>query len=210
MQDLGFDVLLKGSNMQRLLIGLWTSLRISLIAVVISIFLGLIVGVLMTRKNIILKVFTRVYLESVRIMPQLVLLFIVFFGATRVFGIDIEAEKASIIVFSFWGTAEMADLVRGALISIPKHQYESAKALGTLRRLIPLSMNLITRMIKTTSLIMMIGVVEVLKVGQQIIEANRTSSPNAAFGVFAAVFVLYFIACWPISMFSKYLERKWV
>ena len=50
MQDLGFDVLLKGSNMQRLLIGLWTSLRISLIAVVISIFLGLIVGVLMTRK----------------------------------------------------------------------------------------------------------------------------------------------------------------
>lgn len=57
---------------------------------------------------------------------------------------------------------------------------------------------------------MMIGVVEVLKVGQQIIEANRTSSPNAAFGVFAAVFVLYFIACWPISMFSKYLERKWV
>lgn len=103
MQDLGFDVLLKGSNMQRLLIGLWTSLRISLIAVVISIFLGLIVGVLMTRKNIILKVFTRVYLEIVRIMPQLVLLFIVFFGATRVFGIDIEAEKASIIVFSFWG-----------------------------------------------------------------------------------------------------------
>ena len=69
MQDLGFDVLLKGSNMQRLLIGLWTSLRISLIAVVISIFLGLIVGVLMTRKNIILKVFTRVYLEIVRIMP---------------------------------------------------------------------------------------------------------------------------------------------
>ena len=222
MQDLGFDVLLKGSNMQRLLIGLWTSLRISLIAVVISIFLGLIVGVLMTRKNIILKVFTRVYLEIVRIMPQLLLLVIVFFGATRVFGIDIEAEKASIIVFSFWGTAEMADLVRGALISIPKHQYESALGMSelqiylhivmpqTLRRLIPLSMNLITRMIKTTSLIMMIGVVEVLKVGQQIIEANRTSSPNAAFGVFAAVFVLYFIACWPISMFSKYLERKWV
>ena len=101
MQDLGFDVLLKGSNMQRLLIGLWTSLRISLIAVVISIFLGLIVGVLMTRKNIILKVFTRVYLEIVRIMPQLVLLFIVFFGATRVFGIDIEAEKHLLLYLVF-------------------------------------------------------------------------------------------------------------
>ena len=78
MQDLGFDVLLKGSNMQRLLIGLWTSLRISLIAVVISIFLGLIVGVLMTRKNIILKVFTRVYLESILRQKKHLLLYLVF------------------------------------------------------------------------------------------------------------------------------------
>ena len=223
MQALGIDVLLKGMNMQRLLLGLWVSLRISLISVAISIVLGLFIGALMTRKNPLIKAFTRIYLEIVRVMPQMVLLFIVFFGTTRVFGINIEAELASIIVFSFWGTAEMADLVRGALISIPRHQYESAAALGmnevqtfvhivipqTLRRLIPLSINLVTRMIKTTSLIMMIGVVEVLKVGQQIIEANRTSSPNAAFGVYAAVFVLYFIACWPISMFSKYLERKW-
>ena len=100
----------------------------------------------------------------------------------------------------------MSDLVRGALISIPKHQYESSEALGlskvqtywyiiipqTLRRLIPLSINLITRMIKTTSLILMIGVVEVLKVSQQIIEANRMSSPNAAFGIYLVVFLLYF------------------
>ena len=223
MQALGIDVLFKGTNMQRLLLGLWVSLKISLIAVAISIVLGLFIGALMTRKNPVIKVFTRIYLEIVRVMPQMVLLFIVFFGTTRVFGINIEAELASIIVFTFWGTAEMADLVRGALISIPKHQYESAAALGmnetqifihivipqTLRRLIPLSINLVTRMIKTTSLIMMIGVVEVLKVGQQIIEANRTSSPNAAFGVYGAVFLLYFIACWPISMFSKYLEKKW-
>ena len=223
MHSLGLDVLFKGINMQRLLGGLWVSLRISLIAVAISIVLGLILGVLMTKKNPVIKVFTRIYLEIVRVMPQMVLLFIVFFGTTRVFGLNIDAELASIIVFSFWGTAEMGDLVRGALIGIPKHQYESAGALGlnssqtfihvvipqTLRRLIPLSINLITRMIKTTSLVMMIGCVEVLKVGQQIIEANRTSSPNAAFGVYATVFVLYFVACYPISLLSKYLERKW-
>jgi polar amino acid transport system permease protein len=64
-------------------------------------------------------------------------------------------------------------------------------------------------MIKTTSLVMMIGVVEVLKVGQQIIEANRTSSPNAAFGIYAVVFLLYFLACWPISLLAKRLEKKW-
>ena len=78
-----------------------------------------------------------------------------------------------------------------------------------IRRMLPLSINLITRMIKTTSLIMMIGIVEVLKVGQQIIEANRKSSPNAAFGVFATIFVLYFVVCWPVSLLSKYLEKKW-
>ena len=223
MPDLGLDVLFKGINMVRLLEGLWVSLRISLIAIAISIVLGLVVGWLMTRKNIVIKVITRVYLETVRIMPQRVLLFIVFFGTTRLFGWNLDAEVSSIIVFSFWGVAEMSDLVRSALISIPKHQYESAYALGmsevqtytsviipqTLRRLIPLAINLITRMIKTTSLVMMIGVVEVLKVGQQIIEANRKSSPNAAFGVYLTVFVLYFLACWPISMYSKHLEKKW-
>ena len=77
------------------------------------------------------------------------------------------------------------------------------------RRLIPLSINLVTRMIKTTSLVLMIGVVEVLKVAQQIIEANRMSSPNAAFGVYLTVFVLYFLACWPISLVAKKLENRW-
>ena len=75
--------------------------------------------------------------------------------------------------------------------------------------MLPLSINLITRMIKTTSLIMMIGIVEVLKVGQQIIEANRKSAPNAAFGIYATIFLLYFLVCWPISLLSKYLEKRW-
>ncbi len=137
--------------------------------------------------------------------------------------LHVSGEMASIIVFSLWGTAEMADLVRGALASIPKHQYESAAALGltrtqtfihvilpqTVRRLLPISINLITRMVKTTSLVLMIGVVEVLKVAQQIIEANRATSPNAAFGLYLVIFILYFLACWPISLLAKYLERKW-
>ena len=223
MPDLGFEVLLKGKNFARLMGGLWVALRISLISVVISIPLGILLGIVMTWKNPISRVLTRIYLEIIRIMPQLVLLFLVFFGTTRSFGWDISGELASIIVFSLWGTAEMGDLVRGALISIPVHQYESASALGlssgqtflyiiipqTIRRLIPLSINLITRMIKTTSLVLMIGVVEVLKVAQQIIEANRMASPNAAFGIYLTVFILYFLACWPISLVAKALERRW-
>ena len=221
MPDLGLDVLFKGRNFARLLGGLGKALGISLTAVAISIPLGILLGMIMTRENRVTKALTRIYLEIIRIMPQLVLLFIVFFGSTRALGVDISGEAASIIVFSLWGTAEMGDLVRGALISIPRHQYESAGALGlderqtflyvivpqTVRRLLPLSINLITRMIKTTSLVLMIGVVEVLKVAQQIIEANRMTSPNAAFGVYLTVFVMYFLVCWPISLLARRLEK---
>lgn len=223
MPDLGLEVLRKGQNLPRLLAGLGIALKISLVSVAISIPSGILLGMLMTWKNPAVKVVLRIYLEIIRILPQMVLLFLVFFGTTRAFGWDLSGEAASVVVFSLWGTAEMSDLVRGALISIPAHQYESGEALGlnriqiyryivipqAFRRLIPLSMNLITRMIKTTSLILMIGVVEVLKVAQQIIEANRMTSPNAAFGIYLTVFFLYFFASWPISMAAKYLERRW-
>ena len=218
---MGFEILLKGNNMIRLLQGMWVALRISLISDVISIVIG--IRLHLPSKTKVIHAITRDNHQIVRIMPQLVLLFIVYFGATKAMGINIEAETASIIVFVFWGTAEMADLVRGSLISIPKIQYESSESLGLrlgqtyqyviipqiIRRMIPLSINLITRMIKTTSLVMMIGIVEVLKVGQQIIEANRKTSPNAAFAIFATILLLYFIACWPISCLSKYLEKRW-
>ncbi len=221
--DLGLEVLFKGRNLIRLLGGLGMALKISLIAVLISIPLGILMGSFMTVKNRVVTLILRFYLEFIRIMPQLVLLFLVFFGTTRAFGLNVSGEAASIFVFALWGTAEMGDLVRGALQGIAAHQYESAYALGmtkaqtyfyivfpqTVRRLIPLSINLITRMIKTTSLIVMIGVVEVLKVAQQIIEANRTASPNAAFGVYLFVLLMYFAACFPISRLAGYLEKKW-
>lgn len=223
MQGLGLEVLLKGKNLARILGGLDAALKVSMISIAISIPLGIILGILMTWKNPICRAILRCYLEFVRIMPQMVLLFLVYFGTTRAFGWDLSGELASVIVFTVWGTAEMSDLVRGALISIPIHQYESAEALGltrmqsyryiilpqVVRRLLPLSINLITRMIKTTSLVLMIGVVEVLKVAQQIIEANRMGSPNAAFGIYLMVLFLYFIACWPISLLAKYLEKRW-
>jgi polar amino acid transport system permease protein len=223
MQALGFEVLWKGKNFARLMGGLWVALRISLIAVGISLVAGVLMGALMTRKNPVVKALTRLYLETVRIMPQMVLLFLAFFGTTRWFGWNLSGETASVIVFALWGTAEMGDLVRGALESIPRHQYESAAALGldegqsflyvilpqTLRRLLPQVINLVTRMIKTTSLVLMIGVVEMLKVAQQIIEANRMKVPNAAFGVYLTVLVLYFLACWPISLLAKALEKRW-
>lgn len=217
------SILLAGNNLARLLGGLAVTVRISLIAVALSIPLGILFGLLMTRENRIIKLFSRIYLDFIRIMPQLVLLFLVFFGSARVFGLSLSGEFSAVLVFTLWGTAEMGDLVRGALNSIPKHQYESAAALGltagqcsryviipqTLRRLLPLAINLVTRMVKTTSLVVLIGVVEVLKTGQQIIDANRFQYPTAALPIYGVIFLLYFLICWPVSMLARYLEQRW-
>ena len=176
----------------------------------------------MTVKIKPLQIICKIYLEFMRIMPQLVLLFLAYFGLTRAFGISISGEAASVLVFTLWGTAEMGDLVRGALESIPRHQYESAKSIGlnekqiyiyviipqTLRRLIPLAMNLITRMIKTTSIVVFVGVIEVVKIGQQIIDANRLTVPTAAIAVYAVIFFMYFIVCWPLSILAGKLEKR--
>ena len=220
--SLSFSVLLKGKNFVRLLAGLGVTIKIALVSILLSLILGFLFGMLMTRKNKCIRFLSHVYLEFMRIMPQMVLLFIAYYGITHAFGISISGEAASVLVFTMWGMAEMGDLVRGALQSIPRHQYESGRAIGlgerqiffyiiipqTVRRLVPLSMNLITRMIKTTSLVVFVGVIEVVKVGQQIIEANRLTIPSASIAVYALIFFMYFIVCWPLSLLADKLEKK--
>ena len=150
------------------------------------------------------------------------LLFILYFGVAHAFGWNLSAYASAVAMLVIWGTAEMGDLVRGALISIPRHQYESAAALGmtgrqtflevilpqTVQRLLPPAINLVTRMIKTTSIVVLIGIVEVLKTGQQIIDANRLQFPSAALWIYGVIFFLYFLVCWPVSLLAKRLERR--
>jgi len=130
MQDLGIKVLFMGNNLSRLLGGLWITVKISLLAVALSIVLGTLLGMVMTLRNPITRCLTKVYLEFNRIVPQLVMLFLVYFGLTKSFGINLSGQVSAVIVFTLWGTAEMGDLVRGALISMPKHQFESGAAIG--------------------------------------------------------------------------------
>ena len=222
MQDLGIQVLFQGTNFLRLWAGIWVSLHIALVSMIISILLGIVLGLIMTSRNKIVRLLCRLYLEVVRIMPQLVLLFLVYFGLAKHLGINLSGEVAAIIVFTFWGTAEMGDLVRSALLAIPVHQSESGYALGmtktqvfmriimpqTIRRLIPSAVNLLTRMIKTTSLVVLIGVVEVVKVGKQVIDANRYTTPDAALWVYGAIFLMYFMICFPFSKATSILERR--
>ncbi|MCP1225546.1 amino acid ABC transporter permease [Sebaldella sp. S0638] len=200
-----------------LLEGLWVTLRIALFSIIFSVIFGIILGIIMNSQNIIIRIVTRVYLEVFRIIPVIVWLFVVFFWIPMGTGLNITGEGAAVLVFSMWGSAEMGDLVRGAIESLPKIQSESAKSIGlnkiqiyyyvlipqALKRVIPSAINLSTRIIKTTSLVVLIGVVDVVKKGQQIIE--RTKS---AFLIYALLFFIYFIICYPLSYYSRKLEKS--
>ncbi|MDR1916202.1 MAG: amino acid ABC transporter permease [Synergistaceae bacterium] len=223
MPNSGFNVLLSVNNLRRLALGLCGTLEIAMISVVISVVLGVFYGLLMTKKNRFIYVLCRVYLDAFRIVPILVWLFLLFFGSAIVFHTDLDGVTVSVIIFSMWGTAEMGDIVRGTVSSIPTHQWQSAQALGltqwqvhrfviipqALRRIAPSAINLITRMVKTTSLVVFVGVTEILRVGKQIIEFNMMKNPMASFWIYGFIFFVYFLICYPISKFSKKLEKKW-
>ena len=223
MENLGIKVLFEGQNLARLLSGLGVVLQLSALSIFFSVVLGLVVGMVMTLPYRLTRFLTRVYLEFIRIMPQLVLLFLAYFGLTRLTGINLPGFTAAVLVFVLWGAAEMGDLVRSILISLPKNQYESGAALGftrwqlyrfiilpqAVRRLIPPAMNLASRIIKTTSLVVMIGGGEMLKTGQQIIEANRYTAPTAALWIYGTIFFFYFFICWPLSLAATHLEKRW-
>lgn len=223
MELSGIEILFDRRNLLRLLDGLWVTVGIALISVALSIVLGIVLGVVMTSRNKVITLVTRLYLETVRIVPQLVLLFLAYFGLARVSSINLTGYEAAVLVFTIWGTAEMGDLVRGSLTSIPKHQYQSSFALGlkpvqayafvilpqAVRSLAPPTVNLVTRMIKTTSLVVLIGVVEVVKVGQQIIDVNRFDYPDGALWIYGAIFIMYFCVCYPVSWAARQLEKRW-
>lgn len=223
MQNSAISVIFQGKNLQRIFEGLLTTAEIAFISIIIGSLLGIILGLSRTSKYKIVLFLNRVYLEAFRIIPTLVWLFIFYFGVTTALNVNLSGEAVSIIVFTLWGAAEMGDIVRGALQSLPKHQIESGNALGlnnfqlyryimipqAVRRMLPGTINLATRMVKTTSLVVLIGVIDVVKIGQQIIETSRFEFPTASFWIYGFIFFLYFIICYPLSKISKNLEQKW-
>lgn len=222
MQNSGIDSIIKA--FPRLLEGMSQTIKISMVALVLSVILGLVVGVLMTFRNRLLKAVLRVFLEAFRLIHPLIWLFIFFFGAADLFHINTNDVVVSIVVFTLWGTFETGDLVRSYITSLPKSQFESSIALGLSRpqmylfvllpqvvvRTLPSIVNLATRLIKTTTLVYLIGVSEVLKVSQNIIQLTYLRNPNSyiSFTMYLFLLIIYFIICYPLSLFAKYLEKK--
>ena len=201
------------TTLWRVLDGVGVLLFVALISIIFSVVGGLIMGRLMIVKSKIMQYICRFFLESVRIVPLIAWLFIIYYGIPSSFDLHISAITCGIIVFSMWGIAEMGDLVRASILNIPKHQRESALALGfstwqieyyiiipqALKALMPSSINLFGRIIKTTSLLPLIGVVELLKVGQQLIEVVGRHDTSVNFIVYGAILLLSIFLYWKLS-----------
>lgn len=218
----GIDVLFEGSNFSRLMGGLWVSVKVSALALLFGIPAGVFLGALRTIPSRLIEWSLRLYLEFFRILPTLVLLFLAYYILPRELGFRVGGETVAVVAFALWIAAEMSDIVRGALTSVPVAQVEGARALGlgrvqqlryvqipqSINLMVPATINLATRVIKTTSLLLLISVVDVVNVGQQIMEANRQEHPDAALWVYSFIFVLYFLACYPLAAAANRLETR--
>ncbi|HJA21781.1 amino acid ABC transporter permease [Limosilactobacillus panis] len=222
MAHSGINVLFEGTNFLRLMGGLWTAIWIAGLSLILGLALGTILGMFRTMKSRIIRFILRLYLEFFRIVPTVVLLFLVYYILPRQFNVNWPATWMAVLAFTLWVAAEFSDIVRGALESVPEHQRESGLALGlnqwqlfryvllpqALRLELPATINLATRVIKTTSLLLMISIMDVINVGQQIIEANNQTYPTGVFWVYGLIFILYFIIDYPLSKWAKHLTAK--
>ncbi|MNQ56091.1 glutamine transport system permease GlnP [Aeromonas encheleia] len=209
---------LLGQALPLMAVGAGQTLAISLLAILFATLGGLGYGVLAQQGGKLTQGVLRLYLELFRVVPVLVWLYLFFFGLPIVFGLDIPAFWCAVLVLSLWGASEVGEVVRGGLGSLARGQQEAGLALGlsrwqlyrhvllpqALQRLTPPTINIHTRIIKTSSLAVLIGVVEVIKVGQQIIE--RTYASLLIYGL---LFLFFLSVCYPLSLASRRLEQKW-
>ena len=191
------------------------TLAISALGILFATLGGVLYGVLATLGNRALNIALQVYLELFRAIPVLVWLYLVFFGLPIFLALSIPS---AVLVLGLWGASEVGEVVRGALRSLPRGQREAGLSIGlagwqlygyvllpqALKRMTPPTINIYTRIIKTSSLAVLIGVVEVIKAGQQIIERTYESVL-----IYGALFLFFFIVCYPLSAASRVLERRW-
>lgn len=221
MQNLGLDIL-DSITIERLLSGLYFTLEVAFISIIISLIVGTVFGIIRTSKRAIVRAPFRLYLEIVRVLPTLVLLYLLYYILPSFISFNLSGRTVGILAFSFWGAAEMSDIVRSALLSLPKHQRESGLAIGlnqsqlfryvllpqALKLTIPPALNLSARIIMTTSLLVLIGVQDVIKVGKEIIEyAAMMNNSMAPFWIYGLILLLFFTICYPISKLAQRLYK---
>lgn len=204
--------------------GLGYTLFLSILTVLAGIVVGVIFGSLLTLPITIVRVPVRAYVEVWRGLPVILTLFFVFFALPAI-NIRLSAFQAAAIGLSLWASANVAEIVRGAVQSISAGQFQAARALGltwaqtmayvilpqSVRRMLPPLVSLLANLIQSTSLAAVIGAFELLQAAQRSIERLTVDSGNSqAIPILGAVLVIYFVLCFPLTQVSRRLERTLV
>jgi len=196
--------------------GLLVTLESSALVIVIATLAGLIGGIGLLYGPLPIRLLLRIYVDTIRGIPLLVLIFAIFYGLPAL-GSQISSFAAAILAISVFGTAHVSEVVRGAVDSIPEGQTEAAKAIGltffkrlryvilpqALARLIPPWTNTTVELVKSSSLLALVSIVDLLYSTDQI--AARTRQPLLFYGVAA---LLYFIINYSISSAGARVEKK--
>lgn len=194
-----FDFMAIWSNRDILLQGLLTTLLIAGIAIPIGIVIGVFVCMLRISKNRMLRWAAITYIEIIRNIPLLILLFMMFY-ALPFFGIRLSGLTIGFICLSVYGGAYFAEVFRGGVEAVSKGQTDAAKALGLkygfyMRRVIfpqlysyvfPPATNIALTLIKETSLLSMVTVAELTYAAHDI--NGRTFTPVETFATIAMIY----------------------
>jgi polar amino acid transport system permease protein len=199
-----------------LLRGLQWTLILSAAGFICGIFAGLGVALLRTSGIRILERMTAGYIALFQGTPLLMQLFVVYYGLA-LYGMRLEAWMAVAIGFTLHASAYLGEIWRGAIEAVPRGQVEAAKALSlgyfwrmkevvvpqAFRISLPATIGFLVQLIKGTSLAAFVGFTELTRAGSMV--SNQIFKPLLVFGV---VGIIYFVICWPLSLYGTRLERQ--
>ncbi len=197
--------------------GVGLTLQLAFTSLVIAMVLGILASLAGMSKSPILRAINKAFVAIIRGTPLLVQAFFIYFGVTGVLGIRMNAFTAGVIALSLNAGGYMSEIFRGGIQAVDVGQTEAARSLGlsasqttwrivipqAIRICIPSIVNQWCITIKDTSIICVIGLAELTRMGQQIIA--RTYRP---FEVWIMVGVLYFVVIYLLTVLSRHIERK--
>ncbi len=182
-----------------------------------ALLVSVTVGVIRSgRPPKVLNFFLGIYVEIFRGTPLLIQLFFIYYGLPT-FGILLEPITAAVIGLSLNSGAYMSEVVRAAISSVNKGQYEASLCLGYTRPQVywhvifpqafkvalPTLMNYFSTMIKETSLVSVLSIAEITRIGSQIYA--RTLSP---FEIYLTIGAIYFVMTYSVALVSKWIEKR--
>jgi polar amino acid transport system permease protein len=208
------------STMPFLLEGLWITIQISLIVIVIGSFIGFNVGVVRAEKVPVLSLVFGGYIHVLRGTPFLVHLYFIYFmlPATKISWLQFEAFTGAVIALSLYTSTYVAEIVRAALEAVPRGQTEAARSVGmtklqslwyivlpqAIKMMIPPLGGIYVIIIKGTSIVSVIGIAELVRAGEHAAQRN----PSFLLMIYGLVALMYFLYCYPILRLARWAESK--